>query len=256
MKSEHVDTLEDEYNALGEKYSKCASNIIMTDGTYEYIANYIARKNIFSQGDRILSAGCGNGYLDEILSKKYRDLNLVRFAFDLSESMVNNAKKLNPDITHEVAALPKTPYNEKDFDVILLSEVLEHCAEPLGSLLELRRVLKDKGYLIVTIPNGDWIGFNRYLENRSSFQPADDYFYTFSEVQNLFRKSGFRVYDYAGWAGVIPKRKSKNPFRFIPNLFLSITNRFLLKFHPDIHRKQKRILFLLKKDDYLFNHDC
>ena len=46
------------------------------------------------------------------------------------------------------------PYETASFDVVLLCEVIEHLQlDPLGVILEIKRVLKPSGHLVITTPN-------------------------------------------------------------------------------------------------------
>ena len=48
----------------------------------------------------------------------------------------------------------RLPYDNESFDVVIFSEVLEHLlVSPLKPLLEINRILKKRGYLIVVTPN-------------------------------------------------------------------------------------------------------
>jgi SAM-dependent methyltransferase len=44
------------------------------------------------------------------------------------------------------------PFPEKSFDAVVLSHVLEHCADVGRALGHVRRVLKEKGLLLVFVP--------------------------------------------------------------------------------------------------------
>lgn len=46
----------------------------------------------------------------------------------------------------------KLPFDDGSFDHVLCTEVLEHVADPLAFLADLRRVLRQKGTLILTVP--------------------------------------------------------------------------------------------------------
>lgn len=50
--------------------------------------------------------------------------------------------------------IDKLPFEDKSFDFIFSFEVLEHLMNPLWSLLECRRVLKDNGRIYLTTPKG------------------------------------------------------------------------------------------------------
>ncbi len=55
--------------------------------------------------------------------------------------------KRKPDI---VADAHKLPFKDGEFQVVLCTEVLEHLREPRTAIAEMRRVLKQKGSLILT----------------------------------------------------------------------------------------------------------
>jgi len=46
----------------------------------------------------------------------------------------------------------RTPFNDNEFDGIVMNEVLEHLYDDLGSLREVRRILKPNGVLIASVP--------------------------------------------------------------------------------------------------------
>lgn len=75
------------------------------------------------------------------------------------------------------------PVDDSSFDVILLTEVLEHLPEPFLALKELNRILKKGGYLYLTAPQG-------WAEHLS---PHDYYRYTQDGLRYLLEKANFRV---------------------------------------------------------------
>jgi len=240
------------YQELSSEYDRIANLIRMSDSYYKRIIDYILKNLDLKKIKKILDAGCGNGLLIYFISKNEKFKHFDKYAFDISEQLVKQSRSINPNVKHSTTYLPKTEYEEKYFDIIIASSVLEHLAEPYKSLVELRRILSDSGSLIIVIPNGDRIGLKWYLRDRKIFQPADDYFYTFAEAQYLFRKSGFRIYDYLGISSLIP---ITNEICYTKRLIFKAFNKLILNFHPDIDRMRKYILFHLKKEDYFLNHD-
>ena len=72
------------------------------------------------------------------------------------------------NIAFSVGNAEDTKLPEKHFDVVLLSEVIEHTADPRACLKEVARILKPGGAAIITTPNRDNIfhGLNRIFHTR------------------------------------------------------------------------------------------
>jgi SAM-dependent methyltransferase len=95
------------------------------------------------------------------------------------------------------------PFDDGAFDVVLFCEVLEHLLEdPLGTLREIRRVLKRGGDLIVTTPNAARLeNVARLLAGDNIYDPYSAYGpygrhnreYTIKELQQLLTHVGFTV---------------------------------------------------------------
>ena len=101
---------------------------------------------------RVLDVGCGNG--SELA------LPLARRGFevtgiDIHGPSIEHARQLGVDVTNlsyvcgRVEELKSPPY-----DVVILSEVLEHLREPRSLLLAAIEHLNKNGIIIVTVPNG------------------------------------------------------------------------------------------------------
>ena len=101
--------------------------------------------------------------------------------------------------------LEQTPYPlaDESFDVVVLTEVLEHLREyPARSLAEARRLLRAGGVLVVTTPNAAYIRKRLGLAlGRSVYTPIGDWLhglpharhareYTRSELELLVRHAG------------------------------------------------------------------
>jgi 2-polyprenyl-3-methyl-5-hydroxy-6-metoxy-1,4-benzoquinol methylase len=87
---------------------------------------------------------------------------IVRFvskieAFDISPKVVEAVKKSpeNTDLPlHVVCAdAEQMPYPDDSFDLVICTEVLEHCLAPDAVIYECARVTKPGGYAIFSVPN-------------------------------------------------------------------------------------------------------
>ncbi len=98
----------------------------------------------------ILDAGCGAGPALRYLKQR----GFIPFGTDLIEYPLRQARQLLPDarLAQCDSDVP-LPFAENSFDVILLSEVIEHVAAPEFTLREGWRVLKPNGAAALTTPN-------------------------------------------------------------------------------------------------------
>lgn len=62
--------------------------------------------------------------------------------------------KIGTQFIGEISSLDSFIFNKYDF--VLSSHVLEHCANPLKVLYEIRKVLVDKGLLLIIVPNKEF----------------------------------------------------------------------------------------------------
>lgn len=100
---------------------------------------------------RFLEIGCGAGGTLEYLKSKgasyVAGIDINREAIDLASQrgldfvLVANVEK------------NELPFKEKEFDCIILADILEHLYDPWDVLKKMTRYLKDDGYVLLSIPN-------------------------------------------------------------------------------------------------------
>lgn len=98
----------------------------------------------------LLDVGCGNGR--NLLRLREASPGLVLSGTDISESGCATVRELGFD-ARPADAGEALPFDPDSFDFVLCGEVIEHVVDPDGLLIELRRVLKPGGRLILTTPN-------------------------------------------------------------------------------------------------------
>lgn len=99
---------------------------------------------------RILDAGCGAGPALRFLKTR----GFVPFGSDLIEYPLHQAHQLVPDARLiQCDSNHPLPFRDDSFDVILLSEVIEHVESPTFTLQECLRVLRANGAVAMTTPN-------------------------------------------------------------------------------------------------------
>lgn len=123
---------------------------------YEFLAKQI------KSGMTVLNIGVGRGGLESILNKKMVVVNCL----DPSEETIDRLRKLyNLGLRAQVGFSQSMPFQDGEFDVVIMSEVLEHLANDVLhlTLCEVRRVLKPDGFFIGTVPANEILFDNNVI---------------------------------------------------------------------------------------------
>src|SRR5699024_10209932 len=99
--------------------------------------------------DTLLDAGCGEGFVDEILLQAIPELQLT--GFDRLPESVKLAALRNPRATFSTGSVYEIDHPDSSFDVVIALEVMEHLHEPDRALAELARVARD--YVVLSVPH-------------------------------------------------------------------------------------------------------
>ena len=133
---------------------------------------------------RCLDVGCGD--------QPYKPL-LLQEPFQISELLGldragQRCQSTPPDLLWQNGTIPLP---DASIDSALCTEVLEHCPDPLSLLMEVHRVLKPGGSLLLTVP------FLWPLHE----VPHDCFRYTPFALKQLLEAAGFRVEDLRSLGG-------------------------------------------------------
>lgn len=94
-------------------------------------------------GKKILDVGCGNKPYEKLFPKA-----ASFFGIDIAGGGHSNSQKKADKFFDGV----HIPYAAQEFDIVLLTQVLEHATEPHELLKEINRVLEPNGMLFLTMP--------------------------------------------------------------------------------------------------------
>ncbi len=125
-----------------------------------YIGNERANliRELIGKGKYILDLGCRDGTLAKyfIEGNKVVGLDIDKEALHLCRDGLGIET-----VWHD--ANDNLPFQDASFDVVVAAELLEHIYYPPFLLKEIRRVLKNDGYFIGSVPNA------LYIKNRLKF---------------------------------------------------------------------------------------
>jgi len=97
---------------------------------------------------KVLDLGCGSGPF----SKKLLSLGAKKVkGIDLSEGLIEIAKKENPKLEFYVGDAQKTPFKNSEFDVVTSSLVAHYLKDLTKLFREVSRILKKKGLFVFSM---------------------------------------------------------------------------------------------------------
>ncbi|WP_107486041.1 class I SAM-dependent methyltransferase [Streptomyces sp. MUSC 14] len=99
------------------------------------------------EGTRVLDVGTGTGGVAAVACERGAKVTAV----DAEPGMVARAAQAAPEADVLLAALPRLPFADHEFDAVVGNFVLNHVGRPREALRELRRVTRPGGRIAVTI---------------------------------------------------------------------------------------------------------
>ena len=154
-----------------------------------FITNCIERaQSRFGTRMRFLDAGCGDGYW----LKALEDVpHLERVGVDYNPLRVERARAINPTV--QVYCRPLLNFSaDTTFEVVLLSQVIEHVADDLGLLRCVRSLLRPGGVLILGVPNeGSFLQQLQMKRLGADHKTDHVHFYTERKIRHRIGEAGF-----------------------------------------------------------------
>lgn len=140
----------------------------------------------FVAGKTILDAACGEGYGSCMLAE-YADKVV---GIDISEDAVSNAMQKyseQKNLSFKVGSIASLPLENQSIDVVISYETIEHVNAEIQEqfLLEIKRVLKPEGVLIMSTPNKEL--YTDLYDYHNEFHMKEFY----KEEFKVFLKSSF-----------------------------------------------------------------
>jgi methionine biosynthesis protein MetW len=189
---------------IAAAYDRFSADLSMPPYFYPHLARFVGAVT----GLRVLDVGCGNGALLHLLGEAG---GVELCGLEMSEALCETAQRTlgTRARVHRGNVQAGLPFACETFDIVILSEVIEHLRRPDQVIGEVKRVLGADGRVVVTMPNGSaydpflsraqrrggtgrWHAFLPWEHPRKTRQPIDTV-YSFEEIQALFRHSGLRV---------------------------------------------------------------
>jgi ubiquinone/menaquinone biosynthesis C-methylase UbiE len=152
---------------------------------FAYLSEIGALKKVVPKKGEGLEIGVGTGRFASRLGIKY--------GVDPSENMLKIAKKRGIEVHR--AKGERLPFDSPAFDYIAIIITLCFVKDPIKVLVETKRVLKDRGRVIVGIIDKDSF-LGRFYQGKKSLFYRQAHFFGVKEVTDLLKMSGFSKISY------------------------------------------------------------
>jgi len=106
---------------------------------------------------RVLDCGCNDGaFTLELVKKGHEAVGVDILPVNINRALDNmpDIPEVTTKLDYYVADIESLPFEDKEFETVIITETLEHLIRPRKGLEEVHRVLKDGGKALISVPNG------------------------------------------------------------------------------------------------------
>ncbi|WP_310109294.1 class I SAM-dependent methyltransferase [Algoriphagus sp. 4150] len=178
---------------------------------FDYFKKKIKIQFVGHANTTILDVGPGHGFFSFIIKKEFPDYQKIDIV-DISETSLKKTRKVLGEDIGKINYYRSNIFDYqplKNYDLIVLGEVLEHLDDPRKILFKLAEMLSSNGLIWITTPTNS---------------PALDHVYLFKtidEIKTLVKSSGLNVVDSCHYYSedVSEKTALKNKITNLVGLF-------------------------------------
>lgn len=176
--------------------------------------------NLIEAGKVCLDVGCASGYIARELKRKKCRV----YGVEIDPKLARKAQKYCVEVLNVDVEKGRLPFKPNQFDVIILSDILEHLVRPDLVLSRLRWYIKPGGYVIASIPNIARIEIRLNLllgsleyQKTGILSKSHLRFFTLKSAKKLFEIAGYQIerIDYTGLGSIIGVLPTLFAFQFI-----------------------------------------
>lgn len=187
---------DDELNAFYQNYMLTGSYLKKLDRKLARgrgrVKRMLRHKTV---GKRFLDIGCSVG----TVCAAAHQLGLKPHGIDLDADAVGHARKLfGPHATFEAAPIAALAARGEQYDMIYMSEVVEHVNDPDAFMGHVAQVLAPGGMLYLTAPDGAHFGVPKDFASWGMVNPPNHLtFFSRKGIRQLLMRHGLRIQGFS-----------------------------------------------------------
>ena len=163
--------------------------------TYKHALRYVYSRHVLDIG-----CGCGYGahYLASFGAHQVAAVDVDRVALDYARTVYAHAR-----VHYGCNDGARLPFADAMFECVISSQVIEHLADPIHFLIEIKRVLKPGGFCLIATPNKDLFSPNRI--------GSSNVFHVSEMNLTQFEAMGRAVFPHVEMAGIPQNSLARQP---------------------------------------------
>ncbi len=190
------------YETFHKNTSAQSSTIKKNNFTYRHIL-YFVDKYLYGK-NKVLDVGCGSGTLCLYIANKKKNILGIDISKKAIQTCIESSKTLNLTEYTSFKAIdfPKQSINGK-FDLVILTEVIEHIKDDKLALKSIYKLLNKNGILIISTPSVNAllhkIGYAKQFDKRVGHLRR----YSTEGLVKMCKESGFKIIETKKIEGVL-----------------------------------------------------
>lgn len=170
---------------------------------FTLIAGIVVRR----RGLHVADIGCGNGWLSEMMADRGSSVVGVDLGLDSITRASRRLSVKHPRIPFILGDVYRLPLADSQFDAAVASEMVEHLDSPFDAIVELARIVKPGGEVVISTPYREKIEQTLCIHcNRKT--PVNAHLHSFDEesMASLMARAGLSVKQTIAFGNRIAER--------------------------------------------------
>jgi 2-polyprenyl-3-methyl-5-hydroxy-6-metoxy-1,4-benzoquinol methylase len=149
-------------------------------------------KILIKKSNRIADVGYGRANLLKLLNKKYNKNKKNLYGYDINIKYFKKIKNIFPNLKQKDFSKKNTFKNK--FDLVFALDTIEHIPKPNVFIQNIDKIIKSKGYLVLSTPNINSLSHFLMQNNWFGYQDkSHQVFFTLKSIKVLLKKHYFKI---------------------------------------------------------------
>ncbi|MDQ7772364.1 MAG: class I SAM-dependent methyltransferase [Elusimicrobiales bacterium] len=182
----------------------------------------------YRAGGNILDVGCATGFFMEAAEKR----GFRAYGVEISDySSAAAREKFGGERVHH-GVIEDCPFPDGHFDVIAMSDLLEHVRDPLRALSAARRLLRNDGAIMIMTPDTDSLTARIMGRRWTHYKPEHLFYFNRRSLSLLAEKCGFEAVHFAAAKKAMNLEYLRTQFAAYPHPLLTPASALLAGMLP------------------------